>query len=128
MVGLSQEALLPATLRIDFARGERPDRFWVSQWSPQSGPGIRVRYKVLSKRRADRSREVLVLEERSPGGTRALRVAEIPATSPAGWLEHWARRLASDLGIRFTEFDLSAIETLEEWRDETRRLGWRIEG
>ena len=119
---------LPTTLHIDFAAGERPHRFWVSDWTRATSEGAheRSRYKILSKRHVDRSLEVLVLEEVRSGRVTARRLARIPPTTPSGWLTHWVEKLASDLDISFHPFDLSDIESVEEWRHATRRLGWSM--
>jgi hypothetical protein len=111
-----------AYLRIRFALGERPHWFWVSEWTPLDGAA--ARYKVLSKRRADGSLEVLVIEERTAGGRRPLLQRELEPGAPAGWLERWVEDLSESLAATFHAFDLRGIETEIEWRETAGRLGW----
>ncbi len=116
---------LPASLRIRFSAGERPYLFWVSGWSEP--PEGRCRYKILSKSLPDRSLDVLVLQE--GGGVRRQTVAsiQVPADSPAGWLERWVDTVAGELAVRFERFDLRYIENVNEWRSIAKRLGWTLE-
>lgn len=118
-------APIPTTLRIRFAAGERPHCFWVSTGSRQrASPDAPARYKVLSKRRPDRSLLALVVEEDPSGVRRGMLRLEVPADAPSGWLAHLVGRLADDLGTRFRRFDLEAVKSAEEWRATARRLGW----
>ncbi len=114
----------PANLRIRFASGERPHLFWVSTWA--DGPDPCARYKILSKRRACGSIEVIVIEERGRRGRRCLAREDVPAKAPAGWLSHWVSELGRSLSIDFHCFDLSWVETEAEWRESARQLGWVI--
>jgi hypothetical protein len=111
-----------AYLRIRFALGERPHWFWVSDWTPLEGGA--ARYKVLSKRRADGSLEVLVIEERAAGERRPLAQRDLEPGAAAGWLERWVEDLSESLAARFHGFDLRRIETEGEWRETAGRLGW----
>lgn len=113
---------LPGTLRIRFSGGERPHLFWISAWTQQ--PEGRCRYKVLSKSRADRSVEVLVLQDGARGLRQPVARLDVPEDSPAGWLDRWVETLADELCTHFERFDLRGIATAEEWREVARRLGW----
>lgn len=113
---------LPKALRIRFAHGERPHRFWVSPWtSDDGGP---VRYKVLSKQRRDARLEALVVAERRDGTRLPLGQVRIPRDAPAGWLSRWVDTLAGELEVEFELVDLAPVRTVEEWREWARRLGW----
>jgi hypothetical protein len=79
---------------------------------------------VLSKRRADQSLLVLVVEEQLRGTRRGVLRLEVPADAPSGWLGHLVGRLEDDLRTRFECFDLQAVESADEWRATARRLGW----
>jgi hypothetical protein len=109
-------------LHIHFALGERPHAFWVSDWT--AGAGRVARYKVLSKQRADRSLEVLVIEERAGGNRRALLRRDLDASAPAGWLGHWIEELAQMLSTKLHAFDLRHIQSEAEWCAAAERLGW----
>jgi hypothetical protein len=115
----------PANLRIQFHDGERPHVFWVSDWTKPPDPP--ARYKVLSKRRANGSIEVIVIEESEERGRQCLAREDIPADAPAGWLSRWVSELAGSIGVSFERFDLRSIETEGEWRETAERLGWTLE-
>jgi hypothetical protein len=108
-------ALGPGVLHVHFARGERPHVFWVSP-----GP---TPIKVLSKRRADGSLEVLVVRE--DGRQRqVLARSEVPADAPSGGLSHWVERFAEEQGTRFRRYDLRHVESAEQWLEAAAELGW----
>lgn len=105
----------PGVLHVHFARGERPHLFWVS-----SGPAP---LKVLSKRRADGTLEVLVVQD--GGAQRQVLVrSEVPADAPSGWLSHWVERFAEEQGARFRRYDLRHVESAEQWLETAAELGW----
>ena len=105
----------PGVLHVHFARGERPHLFWVS-------PGPEPT-KVLSKRCADGSLEVLIVRD---AGLQRLLLArtEVPADAPSGWLAHWVERFAEEQGTRFRRYDLRHVESAEQWLETAAELGW----
>ena len=111
---------LPSSLRIHFAKGERPHLFWVSSPDTKTGEWV----KILSKRRADATIEVLVV--RAGGGLprRVLAHLEIPVDTPSGWLSGWVDTLARDLDARFHAYDLRSIDSAAAWTDTALRIGW----
>ncbi|MFQ5514262.1 MAG: hypothetical protein ACE5FG_07440 [Myxococcota bacterium] len=113
---------LPSTLRIRFRAGERPHLFWVTRW--HRDPTERYRFKVLSKARADRTIEVIVLREGERMRRQPLVHLELPADVPSGWLERWIDTLSTELGTRFESFDLRDVGSADEWRRVAARLGW----
>jgi hypothetical protein len=113
---------LPTALRIRFAEGERPFRFWISGWSGPERAG--ARYKVLSKQLRDEQVVALVIEERRGGARVPLGQVQIPRDVPAGWLGRWVDTLGTELGVRFESVDLTGVQTVEKWRARARRLGW----
>ena len=113
---------LPTALRIRFAQGERPHRFWVSPWTSDARGS--VRYKVLSKQRRDGQLEALVVSERRDGARLPLGQVRIPRDAPSGWVSRWVETLAAELEVQFEPVDLSPVRTAEEWRAWARRLGW----
>jgi len=113
----------PATLRIHFSRGERPYIFWISNWVPQDGE--EWRFKVISKHHADRTLEVLVIQEGSDSRRKSIGHLKLPRDHPSGWLENWVRSLEDELGTRFHSYDLRNVQTQEEWQEVATRLGWR---
>lgn len=110
-------------LRIRFEHGERPRRFWVSGWS-DAAEG-RLRYKTVSKRRADHILELLVIAESETGSPTAVASGAIPHDAPAGWLTRWVARLAEELVVRFELFDLTHVQSVQKWNATAIRLGWR---
>ncbi len=99
--------------------------FWVSDWSEP--PEDRCRYKILSKLRPDRSLDVLVLREGGQVRRRPIASVQVPADSPAGWLERWVDTVGGELAVRFERFDLRHVESANEWRTLAQRLGWTRE-
>jgi len=114
-LGLSRLRCVSALLREN-------DRIFSGSGGWIHEDGKRVRYKVLSKSRPNRTLEVLVLQQGH--ARKALAHIEVPAHFPAGWLERWVRSLGTDLGSQFQEFDLRHIQTPEEWTQIATRLGW----
>jgi hypothetical protein len=116
-----------SVLRIHFGRGERPHVFWVGERQVQAVvPEAAVdRIKVLSKRRADGSVLVVVVDERTRS-RRALARATLAPDAPSGALEHWVRGIGEALGIRLERYDLRDVATAEQWDVRARALGWRV--
>lgn len=110
------------SLKISFARGERPHLFWVSDWSAALGSWRR--WKILSKRTASGAIDVCVVEERSDGQRRTLARHTLPPDQPAGWLDRWANDFASDLEVKLLRFDLRGVRSEAEWLERVRTLGW----
>ena len=105
----------PGVLHVHFARGERPHLFWVS-----AGPQP---IKVLSKRCADGSLEVLVV--RDAGAQRqVLARTEVPVDAPSGSLTHWVERFSEEQGTPFRRYDLRHVESAEQWLETAAELGW----
>ncbi len=105
----------PGALHVHFARGERPHLFWVS---PGPDP-----IKVLSKRCADGSVEVLIVQD-AGSQRQVLARTEVPADAPSGWLVHWVERFAEEQGTRFRRYDLRHVESAEQWLETAAELGW----
>jgi len=105
----------PGVLHVHFARGERPHLFWVS---PAPDP-----IKVLSKRCADGSLEVLIVHD-AGAQRQVLAHTEVPADAPSGGLAHWVERWAEELGTRFRRYDLRHVESAEQWLETAAELGW----
>ncbi len=113
---------IPTTLRIRFARSERPHQFWVSGWT--SAGSARIRYKILSKRSERGEVEALVVQEAEQGMRIALGRVRIPPGTPSDWMGRWVHALAGDLGVRFDRVDVPGTSSLTEWRAWARKNGW----
>ena len=123
MVHALRRRMVP-TLRINFAKGERPYLFWVSRWAYLDSE--RIRYKILSKQISHGALEVLVVQEQSGGNRDTVAQLTLPARLPGGWLSRWVEMLSGELKAQFEVFDLRGVQTPEEWRRVVNRLGWSL--